>query len=74
MGGLGVTGLFLRYCWRCNSTQTCAERGGVICECGEKLRAVDAHALIPRLGEGFTESRRRELVDASQKSGSPESA
>jgi hypothetical protein len=60
-----VTGLFLRYCWRCNSTQTvaAAAEAGVKCECGEALRIVDAHALIPALGAGMLEAERKAIVE-----------
>ena len=57
-----MTGLFLRYCWRCNSTQTIAKRGDCG-ECGETLKVVDAHALIPALGGGMLPDERRVIVE-----------
>lgn len=37
-----MTGLFLRYCWRCNSTATI--ESNALCDgCGERTRAACIH-------------------------------
>jgi hypothetical protein len=68
-----VSGLFLRYCWRCNSTETVVTGEGACGGCGEKIGVVDAHALIPELGATISEPRRREALDACQRHDKPES-
>jgi hypothetical protein len=57
-------GLFLRYCWRCNSTAIAVTPKGACAGCGETIDIVDAHALIPELGATIAEPRRREALDA----------
>lgn len=54
-----MTGLFLRYCWRCNSTSTVVATNDATCAgCGEQTAAVDAHALIPALGNKLDRGQR----------------
>lgn len=61
-----MTALFLRYCWRCNSTAEVVTAKGACTECGETIDVIDAHALIPALGAKLDEGQRqaalRELV------------
>lgn len=62
-----MTGLFLRYCWRCNATSTVAVTAkGTCTECGEQVGVVDAHALIPALGAKLDQGQ-REAATASVK-------
>lgn len=59
-----MTGLFLRYCWRCNSTSTVADSAKGLCpECGEQADSIDAHALIPALGAKLDQGQRQAAVD-----------
>jgi hypothetical protein len=63
-----LTGLFLRYCWRCNSTTTMVKPKDAICfSCGEKYTTVDAHALICALGAKLDSHGRRVAVDDAQR-------
>lgn len=60
-----MTGLFLRYCWRCNSTATMAE-AETCPECGHELTGVTADSLIERLGHlGEPHDRRDALEHAT---------
>lgn len=69
-----MTGLFLRYCWRCNSTQTVVTAKGTCGGCGEKIGIVDAHALVPALGGKLDEAQRRGALDGIWQYHQPEGA
>lgn len=62
-----MTGLFLRYCWRCNSTSAVAATAKGTCpNCGEQAEGVDAHALIPALGAKLDQGQREAALRGLQ--------
>jgi hypothetical protein len=57
-----MTGLFLRYCARCNSAHTAVAAGSVCAECKGPPKIVDAFALIPALGNKLDIGQREAAV------------
>lgn len=58
-----MTGLFLRYCSRCNATSAVAASPTGACPgCGESTDLVDAYALIPALAAGMLDAERQAIV------------
>ncbi len=67
-----MTGLFLRYCARCNSTAIAVTPKGTCEGCGDKIGIIDAHALIPALGAKLDEGQRQAALEGVQTHDRPE--